>query len=63
MKTLSTMNARFGGIYTRLTAFIFASVSKLEKAVTDYGKAKIEVSPSGLLVKLSLTYVGKKDKS
>jgi len=56
----SSLAMQFGSNYSRLTDFRLAFSAELKKVVTVYGGVQVEVSPTGLLVKPSLTHIGKK---
>lgn len=58
----SSLAMQFGSNYSRLTDFRVAFLAELKKVVTVYGGVQVEVSPTGLLVKPSLTHIGKRDK-
>jgi hypothetical protein len=56
----SSLAMQLGSNYSRLTDFRLAFLAELKKVVTVYGGAQVEVSPTGLLVKPSLTHIGRK---
>ncbi len=56
----SSLAMQFGSNYSRLTDFRVAFLGELKKVVTVYGGVQVEASPTGLLVKPSLTHIGKK---
>ena len=56
----ASLAMQFGSNYSRLTDFRVSFLSELKKVVTVYGGVQIEVSPTGLLVKPSLTHIGRK---
>ena len=51
---------QFGSSYSRQRDFKTAFTSELKKVVTVYGGVQVEALPTGLLVKPSLTHIGKK---
>ena len=56
----SSLAMQFGSNYSRVTDFRVAFLGELKKVVTVYGGVQVEVSSTGLLVKPSLTHIGKK---
>ena len=56
----ASLAMQFGSNYSRLTDFRVSFLSELKKVVTVYGGVQIEVLPTGLLVKPSLTHIGRK---
>ena len=56
----ASLAMQFGSNYSRQRDFKTAFTSELKKVVTVYGGVQVEASPTGLLVKPSLTHIGKK---
>lgn len=56
----SALALQFGSDYTRERDFKAAFLAELRKVVTVYGGAQVEATDEGLLVKPSLTHIGKK---
>lgn len=58
----ASLAMQFGSNYSRLTDFRLAFLAELKKVSTVYSGVQVEVLPNGLLVKPSLTHIGKRDK-
>jgi hypothetical protein len=56
----ASLAMQFGSNYSRLTDFMVSFLSELKKVVTVYGGVQIEVLHNGLMVKPSLTHIGRK---
>jgi hypothetical protein len=56
----ASLAMQFGSSYSRQRDFKTAFMSELKKVVTVYGGVQVEALPTGLLVKPSLTHIGKK---
>lgn len=56
----SALALQFGSDYAELRFFKRAFLEELRKVVTVYGGAQVEATDEGLLVKPSLTHIGKK---
>lgn len=56
----ASLAMQFGSNYSRLTDFRVSFLSELKKVVTVYGGVQVEVLPNGLMVKPSLTHIGRK---
>ena len=56
----SALALQFGSDYKVLRQFKAAFLEELRKVITVYGGAQVEATGEGLLVKPSLTHIGKK---
>jgi hypothetical protein len=56
----ASLAMQFGSDYSRLRDFKAAFLEELRKVVTVYAGANVEETPDGLLVKPSLTHIGKR---
>ncbi len=59
----ASLALQFGSDYSRLRAFKEAFLQELKKVVLVYGQVQVEVTEQGLVVKPSLTHVGKKGRN
>jgi len=57
----TSLAMQFGSNYSHIRNFKLAFLGEMKKVVTVYGGVQVEVMPTGLLVKPSLTHIGKKE--